>query len=357
MSSKLSVRSLSSVLLVWAAWTALAIFFAVTTSLTYVSQGRSPLWGPVLAQTLAQWWMWAALTPLVFWLCRTRPLRGGSWPVNALIHVVVSLVVAIVKVTAEGFVREWLFGVRAYLLISNLALQVSIYWALVAATHVFQWYLETRQRAGLAESRLKDVELQLLRAQLQPHFLFNALGSIAELVHEDPDRADRMVGQLSDLLRATVDVGDRQEIALAEELALLDSYVAIQKTRYGDRLAFTLDIADECLRARVPYLVLQPLVENAIVHGVAARAGAGSVVVTARCGDRRLDLTVADDGAGWNGGVRERVGLLNTRRRLETLFGDAAQLTMTPGSTGGAVVRISLPLTAPPVASVLDASR
>ena len=121
-----SVSSVSSLLLVWAAWTALAIFFAVTTSLTYVSQGRAPLWGPVLAQTLAQWWMWAALTPLVFWLSRTRPLRGASWPLNALIHVLVSIVAAIVKVTAEGFVREWLFGVRAYLLISNLALQVSI---------------------------------------------------------------------------------------------------------------------------------------------------------------------------------------------------------------------------------------
>ena len=285
------MRHLTTLALVWAAWTALAVFFAITTSLTYISQGRPPLWGPVLAQTLAQWWIWAAVTPFVVWLVARWPIVRPHRATRVAAYLVIGVVVALGKVSADGAVRQWLFGVRPYLLISNLALQMSIYWALVATAHVLQHYIAARARAARAETRLGLAQLQLLRAQLQPHFLFNALGSIAELVHEDPDRADRMIGRLSDLLRATLDVSGRDEVTLAEELTLLRSYVAIQQTRFGDRLDVVIDVPDDALAARVPFLLLQPLVENAIRHGVGARAAGGRVRISAIRDGATLVLT------------------------------------------------------------------
>jgi signal transduction histidine kinase len=338
------VRQLRTGALLWAAWTTLAAFFAVTTSLTYISQGRPALWGPVLAQTLAQWWIWAALTPVVLGLVRRWPIARPRRIARVTLYLAAGVVIAFAKATADGAIRQWIFGVRPYLLISNLALQMAIYWALVAGAHAVQRYGAARARAAEAEARLGQAQLHLLRAQLQPHFLFNALGSIAELVHEDADRADRMVGQLSDLLRATLDVGDRQEVTLAEELALLRSYVAIQQTRFGDRLTVVVDVPDECLAARVPFLLLQPLVENAIRHGFSARAAGGGLRVAATCAGPSLALTVEDDGAGPREGSADGVGLTNTRGRLEAMYGPAATVSMTPVATGGAIVRVSLPL-------------
>jgi sensor histidine kinase YesM len=231
--------------LIAAAWTALAIFFAVTTSLTYVSQGRAPLWGPVLAQSLAQWWLWALLTPVVIWLSRRWPIARPRIAAALVIHALAGVAIAVGKVMVENHVRQWLFGVRPYLLLNNLALQLSIFWALVAASHVVHRYLASRARASHAESALARAQLQLLRTQLQPHFLFNALSSIAELVHEDPQKADRMLDRLSTLLRATLEAGDRQEITLADELTLLRGYLDIQQTRFGDRLAVSIDVPDD----------------------------------------------------------------------------------------------------------------
>ena len=337
------MRHLTTLALVWAGWTVLAAFFAITTSLTYISQGRPPLWGPVLAQTLAQWWIWAAVTPFVVSLVARWPIVRPHRATRAAAYAVVGVIVAIGKVSADGAVRQWLFGVRPYLLISNLALQMAIYWALVATAHVLQHYIAARARAARAEARLGLAQLQLLRAQLQPHFLFNALGSIAELVHEDPDRADRMIGRLSDLLRATLDVSGRDEVTLAEELALLRSYVAIQQTRFGDRLDVVIDVPDDGLAARVPFLLLQPLVENAIRHGVGARTAGGRVRISAIRDGAILVLTVEDDGVGRQVESADGVGLTNTRGRLEAMYGPDATVTMAPRERGGTIVTVRLP--------------
>jgi signal transduction histidine kinase len=326
-----------------AAWTALAVFFAVTTSLTYVSQARAPLWGPVLAQALAQWWIWAALTPLVMWLAARVPIQRPHRLRSIAVHLVVAIVVAVAKVSVEGWVRQWLFGVRPYLLVNNLALQMAIYAALVAGAHVLHRYIDSRARASAVEAALGRANLQLLRAQLQPHFLFNALGAIAELVHEDPDRADRMIGQLSELLRATVDIGDRHEITMGEETALLQAYLAIQQTRFGDRLAASIDVPDACRAVRVPFLLLQPLVENAIHHGLGSRTSGGAVAVTATRDGESLVLTVDDDGVGWVEGDGSGVGLVNTRERLSALYGPDAEVRVRPRPGGGTSVRIRLP--------------
>ncbi len=253
------------------------------------------------------------------------------------------LIVAIVKVRAEGFVRQWLFGVSPYLLINNLALQMLIYWALVGVAHALDTYGRSRQQAAEIEERLGRAQLELLRTQLQPHFLFNALNAIAELVHEDPERADRMIGRLSDLLRSTLEAGHRQFVTLDEEIGLVESYLRIQEARFGDRLRVRIDVAPDCRAASVPHLLLQPIVENAIQHGVAPRVGGGTVRISASRTGGALEVRIADDGVGLKGEAIPGIGMTNTRARLESLYGSAASfdLSATPG--GGAVARIVVP--------------
>jgi LytS/YehU family sensor histidine kinase len=184
--------------------------------------------------------------------------------------------------------------------------------------------------------------------QLQPHFLFNTLNTIAEMIHEDPDTADGMVAGLSDLLRRTLDLGSTQEITLAEELDLVSRYLAIQQARFGDRLRVRVDVPDEARGARVPALLLQPIVENAIRHGLAARLDAGRIDIEARANGASLVITVTDDGAGdatfdSARGTVERVGLGNTRARLDAMYGGRAALTLARADGRGARVTIEIP--------------
>jgi two-component system, LytTR family, sensor kinase len=196
------------------------------------------------------------------------------------------------------------------------------------------------------ERRLAETRLQLLNMQLQPHFLFNTLNTIAELVHEDAEAADRMITALSDLLRQTLDLRGAQEIPFDMELRLLGTYLEIQKTRFGDRLQVHIASDDDVANAHVPVLLLQPLVENAIRHGLAIRRPAGCVRIEARREAGTLLIAVIDDGPGAAEEAvtgREGIGLGNTRARLNALYGTghAFELANVPG--GGARVSIRLP--------------
>jgi sensor histidine kinase YesM len=335
---------LATALLIWSAWTALAVFFALTASLTYVSQGRPPIWGLSLVYSLGQWWIWALLTPLVFWVAARWPLRRGHLLARVPLHLLTGVAVALIKVRLEGWIRQWLFGVSPYLLINNLALQMLIYWALVGVAHALDAYGRSRQQAAEMQARLGRAQLELLRAQLQPHFLFNALNAIAELVHEDPERADRMIGRLSGLLRSTLDAGDRPLVTLDEELGLVESYVRLQEARFGDRLSVRFDVAPDCRAALIPHLLLQPIVENAIQHGLAPRAGGGTIILSASRVRRGLELRVADDGAGMKREAKTGIGISNTRARLESLYGGDASFDLAPRPGGGVVATIVTPL-------------
>jgi signal transduction histidine kinase len=331
-------------LLVWTGWTALALLFAVSNSLTYVSTGRPPNWSLTLTRSLSEWWLWAIATPLVAALARRFPLhRSGLWR-NLAFHLAAGAVVALVKTLADRAAFALLTGFRMYLLASTLALNFVVYAAIVAAAHGLEYYRRSREREQL-EARLAETRLQLLGMQLQPHFLFNTLNTIAELVHEDPDTADRMIAGLSDLLRRTLDLGAAQEITLDEELDLVARYLDIQKARFGDRLSVRLSIAPETREAAVPALLLQPLVENAIRHGLAARLDAGRIDIDARTAGDDLVIAVTDDGPGEPGTAAgaERVGLGNTRARLEALYGARGRLELTRAAGRGARVTAWIP--------------
>jgi signal transduction histidine kinase len=340
-------------LAIWGGWTALALFFAVSASLTYLSTGRPGNWALSIRRSLLEWWLWALLTPIVVALARRYPI-DRRWPWRAvLIHAGAGTVLAFVKMSAERAIFAWLTGVWTYWLVSTLALQFFVYCAIVAAAHSVVYYERSRERDQLA-ARLGDVRLQLLSMQLQPHFLFNTLNTIAELVHGDPDAADYMITGLSDLLRRTLELGPTQEIPLDAELDLLDRYLNIQKARFGDRLRVAIAVEDGARMASVPVLLFQPLVENAIRHGLAERVSSGQIDVSARLDGSHLVITVTDDGRGtgtqdaWS---QERVGLGNTRARLEALYGSEHRLDLANAPGRGVRVTLEIPFRAAPVAS------
>jgi hypothetical protein len=338
------MKTLRAWLAVWTGWTALALFFAASNSLTYRSTGRPANWALTIKRSLSEWWLWAALTPVVFWLARRFPLHGTRLWLHVAIHVVAGAIVAVVKTVADRILFALLTGVWMYWLVSTLALNFVLYGAIVAAAHGVEYYRRSREREHL-EARLAETRLQLLGMQLQPHFLFNTLNTIAEMVHEDPDKADTMIAGLSDLLRRTLDLGAVQEIPLTEEIDLVSRYLDIQKARFGDRLRVRLSIDDAALDARVPALLLQPIVENAIRHGLAARLDAGRIDIEARMAGEMLVIAVTDDGADNGETVTgpERVGLGNTRARLEALYGAACRLELTRAEGRGARVTVHIP--------------
>ena len=334
----------------WAGWTGLALFIAVGASLTYLSTGRPGNWRLTIAMQLGEWWVWAALTPLVVWLARRWPLRSVWPPTSILVHVAAGAIVAFVKTVIDRRIRGAITGFLPYLLISTVTFQFIIYWVIVAVIHAFDGIRRERERerrAAQLETSLAEARLELLRAQLHPHFLFNTLNAIAELVHESPSTADRLIGALSDLLREATN--GRQQIALAAEIDLLRRYVEIQQARFEDRLVLRVDADREALAAMVPSFLLQPIVENSIRHGLAgagdgAGAGGGTIALVARCVGDRLRIEVRDTGAGLpDAGAREGFGLGSTRARLQALFGDRARVDLRNADGAGVLVTIEMP--------------
>jgi two-component system LytT family sensor kinase len=342
-------RSVRNWLAVAGGWTALALFFAVSASLTYLSTGRAANWSLSIRRSLLEWWLWALLTPVVVWLARRYPLeRRSAWR-NVLVHAAAGAVLAVLKVAAERVLFAWMTGFWTYWLASTLALQLFVYGAIVTAAHGVVYYERSRERDQLA-ARLAGVRLQLLSMQLQPHFLFNALNTIAELVHVNPEAADRMVTGLSDLLRRTLELGTVQEIPLDTELDVLGRYLDIQRARFGERLRVTIAADREVRAALVPVLLLQPIVENAIRHGLAEHLESGRIEISARRIDGRLAISVTDDGIGAATKVEsaiEGVGLGNTRARLEALYGAEHRLDLATLPGRGVRVSLEIPFNAP----------
>jgi two-component system, LytTR family, sensor kinase len=328
-------------LAVWAGWTALALLFAVSNSLTYRSTGRAANWSLTIERSLSEWWLWALLSPAIGWLAARYPLQGPRAARHAALHATAGAVTAIAKMYADRAVFALLTGFWTYVLASTIALDFTIYLGIVAAAHGVEYYRRSRERDQL-ETRLAEARLQLLGMQLQPHFLFNTLNTIAEMVHDEPDTADAMIAALSDLLRRTLDLGPSQDIPLDEELALVERYLDIQRARFGDRLQVRVEADEPSRRARVPALLLQPLVENAIRHGLAAHVNAGRIAIEARAVAESIVISVVDDGAG-SGGGPERTGLGNTRARLAALYGSQAALDIAHVPGGGTRVDVRLP--------------
>lgn len=345
-------------LLAFGFWTMTALVFALQDAAVFSVRPHPGMPGSfpqLLAQQLASWWPCALVTPpVVAATLRIREL--GLSPVRlAGAHaagVVLFMVIAgslmgiadglLPWAPSRGLLQDAMWGVLRY-----LGVDLLLYTLIVAGTEAAAHAWESRQRAIAAAvyaRQLAEARLHVLGAQLQPHFLFNALHVISALIWEDQARADRLLARLSDLLRLTLSSGTRVETTLAEEIALLQHYAEIQEARYGDRLRVTFDVESEVRDALVPRLILQPLVENAIRHGITRRITPGQVEVRAWAGKGRLHLTVQDDGVGLGNPVSEGLGLSITRARLRQLYGPEQRFALEAAPAGGALCTLSFPL-------------
>jgi two-component sensor histidine kinase len=227
---------------------------------------------------------------------------------------------------------------------------IPIYWAIVCVTWVVSYYQQLRERERRTlelEACLMQANLQTLKTQLQPHFLFNTLNAISSLVRRKPDTAEDMIGSLSDFLRMTLDTAQQHEVPLRREMEFLDLYLEIQQARFGDRLRIQKEIEPGALDVAVPTLILQPLVENSVRHGIEPRETGGAILIRASGHGNSLRLEVCDDGEGLKSGqlaaLREGVGLSNTKARLHELYGDAHRFQIAPNAGGGLTVAVELP--------------
>lgn len=246
-----------------------------------------------------------------------------------------------------GFIGRWWPPFSGIALRANVS--ASIYIIIACFAHAFAYYrrAQDREREALAlTAGLNRAKLDALRLQLQPHFLFNTLNAISTLVHRDANAADELIGDLSELLRLSLQTADH-EVPLARELELLDRYLAIEQTRLGARLTVVRDIEPAALTALVPTFVLQPLAENAIRHGIEPRRAPGTLTLHAHLDGGNLRLVVADDGVGLKAAsdrtARRGIGIANTEERLRALHGAAARLELLAPETGGVRVEIVLP--------------
>ena len=312
-------------------------------------------WRHAFGVNLTYYYIWTAMTPLVIWLARRFRFESGRWLVAVGVHLFASIILTIIQIFAGEAIVS-LLGLRPmlnffskifYSLLANAQSSLPTYWLILFAYLAFDYYVKYRDRelrgAQLA-AELSRAQLQALKMQLKPHFLFNTLNSISSLMYTDVDAADAMLARLSDFLRLTLDRDLDQEVTLSEELEFVRRYLEIEKIRFEDRLTVSVDVEHEVGEARVPTLALQPLIENAIHHGIAPRPNGGSIAIRARRNNGTLHISVADDGVAACGDhPRERIGLANTRKRLEQLYGEDQRFTFGASPAGGFVVEMVIP--------------
>ena len=325
-----------------AIWTLPAIADIVDTYLSTATRGLVPNLGRIALVIAPGWYAWAAMTPAILWLTKTYPPRR-YWGL-ALAASVVAILVHVGAIWATGRVvdpTERIVAGRATYgeTLENWApISMFIYWAVVVAGGA----IESRRRAAALSEELARTQLAALRAQLHPHFLFNALNSAVSLVRVGkPEDGVRVLTDLSDILRHMLRDTTTHEVPLREELALIQRYLDIERTRFGDALSVTLTVEPVLRDALVPSLILQPLVENAIRHGQPT-----SIAVEACADGSVLTLRVRDNGSGlapdWDN--HPGVGLRNTRARLAGLYREGAQLRVTETQAGGVETVVTLPL-------------
>jgi signal transduction histidine kinase len=319
-------------------------------------------WHDEIRIYLAQFWVWGALTPAIVWLDRQLPYAGAAVGRRLAAHIVASIIFTEIYFYLFTTMRA-LMGVAPWssLRISQLFSPAVIgwqiwcwliYWVILGGIQAYQYYqryMNSELRLERLEHSFSEARLNALRMQLDPHFLFNALNTISSHVERDPKLTRRMIEHLGDLLRMSLESKDRQEVPLAEELAFLEHYLEIQKIRFGDQLRVVMDVAPEVKYAAVPSMFIQPLVENAIRHGISRRASGGTLVVRAKPLGDRLEIRVLDDGVGlplgWTLEDSEGLGLSITRQRIAGIHPNGtSRFVVKNRAEGGTEVEVSLPL-------------
>jgi signal transduction histidine kinase len=344
-------------------WGALVLLFAAPLALS-----GDVSWRQAIRFGISFWALWPLFLPLVAWLSFRFPIERRRIVRNLTLHLLACLLMI-------GATRAAFLAFRAAdnpfprlrRLVSpeppgfRTALNVLVYWSLVGVCQAitqFQRSQERERRAAELEARLTTAQLHALRMQINPHFLFNTLNSIAALVYVNPRAADEMLGDLSELLRRSLDSMDNQEIPLAQELEFIGAYLGIEQKRFGDRLQLEQTVPPELRNALVPALLLQPLVENAIRHGIEPQRGPGLISIEAKQQDQQLHLTVRDNGKGLTAppstisaqpSIGHGIGLANTQARLQALYGALQSFSITRAQPQGCQVDIRIPFHTHPI--------
>jgi two-component system LytT family sensor kinase len=371
--------------LVWAlsfgVWTFIALAYAITIYEVYRSTGGSMSFLSVLGLQCSQVLTYIPLTPFVFALANRYPVQRSNWAKRSLLLLAGGLVFAVVQVALRGMtpyaywdsrLRQWASAIwdsQAHgfriqwhryegLFLSNVVDDIfTTYLPIILIAHVVSYYQRFRQRelrASQLQTQLAKAHLQVLKSQLQPHFLFNTMHSISALMLTDVLAADRMMTRLSDLLRLSLEAEGTQITTLSHELEFVNCYLEIEKIRFEERLNVILDISPETLDAQVPQLLLQPLVDNAVKHGISRLLGEGEIRITVKMQHDELQLEVSDNGPGFGKPAffqHNGLGLRVTRERLESLYGQDQSMELLSPPQGGGTVRICIPFRAQPADS------
>jgi two-component system, LytTR family, sensor kinase len=342
-------------LLLSACWAIVVIVFA---SQWYFYDGAHGLTDRFLFYLGWSFYLWGVLTPLALWLARRYPIESGTWTYYLPLHVAFSLLLTTAQLSLEALAnwlragRDWsLSAALSHYLRQHTQIGFLIYWLVVIAAQFYRMHDQSRKRqvhAAQLEARLAEAQINNLRTQLHPHFLFNTLQAIATLISEDPEAAEDVVLQLSQLLRVSLDEMHTDEISLSREVEFLKHYMAIQHRRFGDRLRFEVQINSALLDCAVPTLVLQPLVENAIRYGISKHKEEDVVTIRASENQGRICLEVIN----LSSQLEEKperllsrgVGLSNTRRRLEQLYRMEQSLSLFELDPKGVCVRLLIPV-------------
>ncbi|MFI5311312.1 MAG: sensor histidine kinase, partial [Gemmatimonadales bacterium] len=344
------------------AWVFVLVVFSVRIQAIYTLENQPMRWRQAFAWSAVDWLPWLVFTPLVAWISSRVHLSRERLTPALGAHVVAMLGITVVHALSRprlagilGLNGHSSFAAHFLMLVPfDPMLYAVIVGGVLAARYARE--LRGRERSAAAaelraaqlEQTLAESRLSLLRTQLDPHFLFNTMNGVSALMHEDPDAADTMLTRLGDLLRASMNESAPHEVTLDQELDFSERYLGIQRARFGSRLRTTMQIHPDARRARVPSMLLQPLLENAIRHGIAPRCEGGCLDVEASIDGRTLRVSVRDDGVGLPvdvpGTRATGIGLRNTLLRLQQLYGDAGSLEMRRRAPAGTEVVVSLPL-------------
>jgi len=348
--------------IIWGIWTFIGLVFTLQFYFaSYRSERPTPFLDALYMQMI--WaYLFALATPLVLWAVTRMPLERDNWVRSALLHLPLSIVLGVI-LTALGRVLIWLrwgwpLGRPLTLesitrfVVANFTEAIGIYLLIALTGYAFSYYRRFREgqvRTLQLEAQLSQAQLHALKMQLHPHFLFNTLHSISALLNKDAEAARKMITRLGDFLRLTLENSGSQEVTLRQEMEFLGCYLEIERIRFQDRLVTHMDVAQQTLDAKVPNLILQPIVENAIRHGIAPRSTQGLIEIEAKQRNGRLRIQIRDNGPGLSthrtseNVFKKGLGLANTETRLEQLYGPAHSFNLRNNPDGGLIVTLEIP--------------
>jgi two-component system, LytTR family, sensor kinase len=343
-------------------WAGIALTMAAQNHLYETALRQRFTWLDSFRYPAIECLFWCLVTPVLLWLVQRfdllSPNRRKRVALFFSANGALELVHALYRLPLHHFVyprmepipRSALFR---YYVLGNMLNDVWVFWSIVAIAHLALYYA----RASDRERALARAQMQALKSQLQPHFFFNALNSISSLMRDDVEVADDMITRLSDLLRVSLKTDAAQEIPLLKEVEVIETYIEIERLRFSDRLNFSCDLTEETATAKLPALILLPLVENAVRHGIAPRSRPGEINITARRRNGSLSLTISNDAPSAQHRPVEGIGLSGTRTRLQQHYGAGSSFDYELSPEGVMTVRITLPFVAEKTAAAYGDSR